>query len=270
MTPWKPFATSKKAALQSVTALSSASRSAGTAGASRTARQRSRISTAVRIHTDQWPSRPPTKRSSSGLGAKRHREVEHDVVVVAGVEGDALGGAGLGDAVDDVERRVAVERRDLDADHVLDRGEPPPEAARELDAADRGLEVEADHGHLLGHRLAVGDQCVLALSLQGGQAEQHRVIAEGPRRAGLGDGLLGAPDRAGDQQERTASSRRLPSPPRGRARARRGRPRGSRTGSCGRPPQGRPRRRRGSSGSAPAGGARRAAGSRRARAGAPG
>ena len=29
-----------------------------------TARQRSRISTAVRVHTDQWPSRPPTKRSS--------------------------------------------------------------------------------------------------------------------------------------------------------------------------------------------------------------
>ena len=127
MTPWKPFATSKNAALQSVTALSSASSSAGTSGCPRTARQRSRISTAVRTHTDQWPSSPPAKRSSPASVRNGTDQVEHDVVVVAGVERDALRGAGFGDTVDDVERRIAVERRDLDADDVVDFGEPSPE-----------------------------------------------------------------------------------------------------------------------------------------------
>ena len=53
-----------------------------------------------------------------------------DVVVVAGVERDALLGAGRDHAEGDVERAVAVERRDLDGDDVVDRGEAGPEGAR--------------------------------------------------------------------------------------------------------------------------------------------
>ena len=89
------------------------------------------------------------------LGAERHGEVEHDVVVVAGVERDPVLRARGRDAVHDVERAVAVERRDLDPDDVLDRGEALPEVAREQHAADRGLQVEADDRQLVGERAAV-------------------------------------------------------------------------------------------------------------------
>ena len=58
---------------------------------------------------------------------ERRDEVEHDVVVVAGIERDAVLGAGLGNAAQHVERAVAIERRDLDGDDVVDRGEPGPE-----------------------------------------------------------------------------------------------------------------------------------------------
>ena len=47
-------------------------------------------------------------------------QVGDDVVVVAGVEGDALLGAGRHHAECHVERLVAVERGDLDGDHVLE------------------------------------------------------------------------------------------------------------------------------------------------------
>ena len=126
MQPWKSLATSKNALLQSVTRLSSASSSASIAPplARRAALQRSSSSTASRVHTDQWPSRPPRKRTVTGAPSRAHRErrhqVEHDVVVVAGVERDPVLGAGRDDAADDVERAIAVERRDLDRDDVVD------------------------------------------------------------------------------------------------------------------------------------------------------
>ena len=129
-------------------------------------------------------------------------EVRDDVVVVAGVERDALLGARRGDAEGDVEGAVAIERRDLDRDDVLDRGKARPEGARERNAADRRLEVEADQRHLGRDRAAVLDQLVLARALHGGKRKQHGVIAERARRARLLHGLRGAPDRAGDHDER--------------------------------------------------------------------
>ena len=57
------------------------------------------------------------------------QQVQHDVVVVAGVERDALLGAGRDHAADHVQRAVAVEGRHLDRDHVVDFGEAPPEPA---------------------------------------------------------------------------------------------------------------------------------------------
>ena len=102
-------------------------------GAAAAALQRSSSSTAPCVHTDQWPSRPPRKRTVTGspsrIDVERRDEVEHDVVVVAGVERDAVLGARRDDAAHDVERAVAVERRDLDRDDVVDRGEARPERA---------------------------------------------------------------------------------------------------------------------------------------------
>ena len=65
-------------------------------------------------------------------------EVEDDVIVVAGIERDALGGIRLGDAADHVQRAVTIERRDLDGDDVVDRRETPPERHRQHQQPRRG------------------------------------------------------------------------------------------------------------------------------------
>ena len=103
------------------------------------------------------------------------------MVVVAGIERDAVGGAGLDHAAHHVERAVAVERRDLDRDHVLDRREAPPERHRQHDAADGGLQIEADQRNFARDRLRMRDQLVLARALHGGEREQPGVIAEAAR-----------------------------------------------------------------------------------------
>jgi hypothetical protein len=56
------------------------------------------------------------------------RKSSHDAVVVAGVERDVIA-SGLDHRADDIERLVAVERRDLDGDDVVDFGEAAPETS---------------------------------------------------------------------------------------------------------------------------------------------
>ena len=124
------------------------------------------------------------------------------MVVVAGVEGDALLRARRRHAVDDVEGAVAVERGDLDPDHVLDRGELLPERAREDDAADRGLQVEADHGQLVGEGTAVGEHPFLTRVAERREAHENGVVAELACDSRLGDRLLAAPGDSGDEEER--------------------------------------------------------------------
>ena len=91
------------------------------------------------------------------------------MVVVAGIERDALLGVRLRDAEGDIEGAVAVERRHLDRHDVVDRREPGPEGARQRNATHRRLQIEADQRHFPGHRGAVLDQFVLAGTLQRGQ-----------------------------------------------------------------------------------------------------
>ena len=91
--------------------------------------------------------------------AVRSEEVQDDVVVVAGVEGD-VGPAGVGDGADDVEGLVAVEGGNLDGQNVGDFGEASPEGVGEDSAADGGLEVEADEGDTVGDGAAVGEELV--------------------------------------------------------------------------------------------------------------
>ena len=153
------------------------------------------------------PDRPVSEQAADEAQlarrrAERHRQVEHDVVVVAGVERDPLLRARRRHAVHDVERAVAVERGDLDPDHVLDRGEVLPERAREDDAADRGLQVEADHGQLVGEGAAVGEHLLLARAAERREAHEHGVVAELARDPRLGDRLLAAPGDAGHEEER--------------------------------------------------------------------
>ena len=75
---------------------------------------------------------------AAGFHMKRGEQVEHDMVVVAGVERDPVGGAGLRHAAHHVERPITVEGRNLDRDHVLDRGETTPERYRQHDPPTAG------------------------------------------------------------------------------------------------------------------------------------
>ena len=75
-------------------------------------------------------------------------------------------------------------------------------AARQADAADGGLQIEADQRHLARHGAAVRDQLVLAGTSHGAEAQEHGVVAERAGDAGLGLGLRGLADDAGDHHQR--------------------------------------------------------------------
>src|SRR6185312_4169964 len=115
---------------------------------------------------EQAAGDPELDRRAVAREAERGQEIEHDAVVIAGIERDALLGARLDDAAHHVEGAVAVEGRDLHRDHRLELGKAPPEAMREREAAHGGLEIESDERHHLAHGAAMGDELVLARALQ--------------------------------------------------------------------------------------------------------
>src|SRR5215831_1905585 len=201
MTPWKSLAASKIAALQSVTCASSAKSSADTSFLATAAWMRSNSSTARLTHTLQWPSSPPLMHGVLAA-IRRHGEggdeVEDGVIVVAGIERDPVGGIRFYHAAHHVDGAVAVERRDLDGDHVLDRREATPERHRQHEAAHGGLQVEADEGKLARDRLRVRDQLVFARALEFGERKEPGVIAKPTRDLRLLDRLHGAADEPRD------------------------------------------------------------------------
>ena len=127
---------------------------------------RSSNSTARRVHTAHWPSSPPTIRRSTFRppvwnrnGVTRSGMMKSSLPVYS-----AIAAARVGHRAHHVQRLVAIERRDLDRDDVLDLGQPPPEREPQHPSADRRLEVEPDDRDHLGHPAAVGDDRVIARS----------------------------------------------------------------------------------------------------------
>ena len=74
MQPAKVCATSKKAPLESVTCTALAKRSAGISRPSWYFRSSLYSSTALRVQTDQWPSKPPTNRFSTTFPSTQKRK----------------------------------------------------------------------------------------------------------------------------------------------------------------------------------------------------
>ena len=219
------------------------------------------------------PYRPVAEQAAAEIGARgdalvaqveRQRQIEQDVVVVAGIERDAVERAGSGDAAQHVERAIAVERRDLDGDDIVDRGKAPPEIRAQDHAADRRLQIEADQRNFARDRLAMGDDLVLAGRFHRGEAEQPGMIADAARDLGFRDRLPGRAGKAGDQRQRPLRSSLPPSRRPAPAPAGTARRRGSRIAWCGRRPRARRRRRRCNSASARADARCRACGRRRA------
>src|SRR5579884_2123807 len=83
-------------------------------------------------------------------------QIENDVIVIAGVQGNILA-AGLGDGTNNIEGLVAIERRDLDGHHALNFEELPPEAIRQKTAADSGLKIKTHDRQHLGDGAAVNE-----------------------------------------------------------------------------------------------------------------
>src|SRR5262245_33802349 len=83
--------------------------------------------------TEQTAAEPQRRLAATRLDEKGQSEVGDDVIVVACIQSDTILSSRRNNAVHDIERAVAIERSDLDRNHVLDRGEAGPEAAREPD-----------------------------------------------------------------------------------------------------------------------------------------
>src|SRR5205085_7308624 len=99
-----------------------------------------------------------SERRSGGDAAlakvERQCEVEQDVVVVAGIKRYSIERACGRDTAQHIERAVAIERRDLDGDDIVDQREAPPELGAENDTADRRLQIKPDQRNFARHRLA--------------------------------------------------------------------------------------------------------------------
>ena len=274
MQPAKSCATSNNALLQSVTRASSASRSSSMRPAAIAAWMRACSATALFVQTLQWPSSPPRMRTRtsapSRITANGVAQVEHDVVVVAGVERHAVLGARRDDAAHDVERAVAVERRHLDRDDVVDAGEATPELDRRAQcrrprSAGRSRPAESRRRPPRSVRRVRRSRRPASARAtacrRGSPRRARRAPRPAPARSCPDSPATSSTGRCAQVRASSAASRstvlvepRLADRELGGVHAR---------------PPARRRRRRGSSATAPAAGARRAGAPRRARAGAP-
>src|ERR1700694_3151782 len=113
------------------------------------------------------------------------------MVVIAGIKRNTVKRARGGYTTQDIERAVAIERRDLDGDDIVDSREAPPEIGAEDDTADRWLQIKSDQRNFARHRLAMGDDFILGGGFHRGETEQPRMIADAERDLCLANGLLG-------------------------------------------------------------------------------
>ena len=203
MQPAKACRTSKSAPFASVSAAARASHAASIAVASRSgANLVEQLDGAARPHRPLAEQPAHDARRALAVAERREgrEQVEHDLVVVAGVERDVRA-ARIRDGAQHVERLIAIERRDLDRDHLRNLGEAAPELVAEHAPADRRLQVESEQRKHLADGAAVLEQLPLRCVVERAEAEERGVVAEVVREAGFGDRLLVLAAHAGDERE---------------------------------------------------------------------
>jgi hypothetical protein len=104
----------------------------------------------------------------------------------------------FGNGAHDVERAVAIERRDFDREDLFDLSKATPERKRQNASACRGLEIKPKEGNAVGHGATVGQQFVFGRVAQSCEAEQTGVVTELARERCFGDGLFGVTTEACD------------------------------------------------------------------------
>ena len=102
---------------------------------------------------------------------KRREQIGHDRIVVARVERDVVASA-LGQRGRDVERAVAIERRDLDRDHAFDVEEAAPERPVEHASAHGRLQVEPDDRDDVRDAAAVIEDTPIVVVTKRGKTQQ--------------------------------------------------------------------------------------------------
>ena len=145
-------------------------------------------------------------------------QIGDDVVVVACVERNLAAAPGLGYCAHDIQRLVAVERRDLDRHHIRDFDEFAPEGIGQHLPAHRRLQIEADDGDHFGDAAAVVQKLGGGGLRQGAQAEQPGVVAERQGQFRFTHGLMRIAHNARHLDEGT---RRVPQMPINRCRGQR-------------------------------------------------
>ena len=118
------------------------------------------------------------------------QQIDENAVVVARVKRDVPGAAGIDDAAQDVDGLIAIERRHLDGDHVLNLRKLSPELVRKQPSTHGWLKVETHDRHHVGYRSCVLHQLVRAEIAQAAHAQQHGVISQRMCEFRLFDSLL--------------------------------------------------------------------------------
>ena len=113
------------------------------------------------IHSFAGPDCPMAQQSandSSAFAAETvlGQEIHQNAVIVAGVQRDVASGFGYGSH--NIDGLIAIERRHLDRDHILDVYELAPECVRENAPADTRLEIETEYRKDLCDRADMSDQ----------------------------------------------------------------------------------------------------------------
>src|SRR5258708_7737459 len=111
-----------------------------------------RNSTAMGMKFDRvfGPHRPMAEQTtndaarvplSPSLEPEWREQVQDDVVIVAGIEGDIFSTC-LDQCPDDIQRLIAVERRDLNRNDILDFSEASPKSIGQQSSAGGGLKIK--------------------------------------------------------------------------------------------------------------------------------
>src|ERR1700730_1578853 len=85
------------------------------------------------------------------------KQVEQNIIVIAGIQGDLFGAPRFGKGANYFEGLIAIERRHLDGYYVFDITAFMPESVRKNAPTDAGLEVKSDDGHDRGNGSRVLD-----------------------------------------------------------------------------------------------------------------
>src|SRR5262249_20841447 len=133
-------------------------------------------------------------------------QIDHDIIVVSGIESDLVRATRFSDGSDHIERLVAIEGGDFDGNDVWDFGETTPKTARQEAPAGRWLQVKTEERNLASDSLAVLDEFTIRCVPKRRERHEAGVKSIFPGEFSFCDGLFCGTTNAGDAQRLTAGA----------------------------------------------------------------